>query len=299
MSWGKVKSKVYVFNTDYSSVQRNMEKLLKHLRLPAKADKIAIKINLCDFRQRETGAVSDPLVVDALLSNLRKIYPSSEVFLVENDASSTIADVLFSYVGFTEIVDKYKVKCVNLAHEKWISRKVDGYYFKEIEIPKILDDADLLITHPKLKTNSLTKITCGLKNMFGCIRTKRKHIYHRNIDEVIIDINLALKPDCSIVDAILCHEGIWGPAYGVPKNVGFLIGGNDIVAVDAFCSKIAGFNPFFIGHIRKASRKGLGRMSFEVNGDLDTINRKNYKFDFSRTLYYTFKILRKFGVVYI
>jgi len=291
-----MRSHVYVLKTDFSSVHRNMMELLGFLQLPTKADKIAIKINLCDFRLRETGAVSDPLVVDALLGCLRKIYPSSEIFIVENDASGTLADVLFSYVGFTEIVDKYKVKCINLAHEQWVPKKIDGYYFKEIEIPKILDDADLLITHPKLKTSSLTKITCSLKNMFGCIRTKRKDIYHKNIDEVIVDINLALRPDYSIVDAILCHEGIWGPAYGFPKKVGLLIGGNDIVAVDAFCSKIAGFNPFFIGHIRKASRKGLGKMSFEVHGDIYDIDRKNYRFDFNRLLYYTLKVLRKVGI---
>ncbi|MHA1705899.1 MAG: DUF362 domain-containing protein [Promethearchaeota archaeon] len=292
-------SKVYVVKTDFTTIVKKMLELLRFISLPNRADKIAIKINLCDYRLRETGAVSDPIVVDALLNSLRVIYPSSDIIIVENDASSTLADDLFLYVGIAEIANKHGVKCINLAHEKWITKKIDGYYFKKIKIPKILDEVDLLITHPKLKTSSLTKITCGLKNMFGCIRTKRKHIYHKNIDEVIVDINLALKPDCSIVDAILCHEGTWGPAYGFPKKVGFLIGGNDIVAVDAFCSKIAGFNPFFIGHIRKASRKGLGRMSFEVSGDLDIINRKNYKFDFSRTLYYTFKILRKIGVVSI
>jgi len=124
-----MRSHVYVLKTDFSSVHRNMMELLGFLQLPTKADKIAIKINLCDFRLRETGAVSDPLVVDALLGCLRKIYPSSEIFIVENDASGTLADVLFSYVGFTEIVDKYKVKCINLAHEQWVPKKIDGYYF--------------------------------------------------------------------------------------------------------------------------------------------------------------------------
>ena len=291
-----MKSEVYVLKTDFGSVRRNMGELVKRLQLPTKADRIAIKINLCDFRRRETGAVSDPLVVDALLCCLREIYPSSEIVLVENDASVALADVLFSYVGFTEIAKKYNAKCVNLAHEEWISKRIDGYYFREIEVPRVLNDADLLITHPKLKTISLTKITCGLKNMFGCIRIKEKHKYHKYVDECIVDINLALRPACSVVDAILCHEGIWGPAYGVPKRVGILIGGNDVVAVDAFCSKLAGFHPLFIGHVRKASSKGLGSMSFVVRGDLDETDLKNYKFDFSRWPYYTFKILRKIGI---
>lgn len=291
-----MRSQVYVVRTNFERVQSDFEKLLGYLKLPTEVKKIAIKINLCDFRKRETGAVSDPIVVDALLGCLRRIFPLSEIFLVENDASSTLVDVLFPYVGFTGIASKHNAKCVNLAHEEWVSKKIDGYYFKEIEIPKILDETNLLITHPKLKTNSLTKITCGLKNMFGCIRTKRKHVYHKNIEEVIVDTNLALRPDYSIVDAILCHEGIWGPAYGVPKRVGLLIGGDDVVAVDALCSKIAGFNPFFVGHIRKASRKGLGSMSFEVNGDSNDTDRKNYRFDFNRPLYYALKTLRKFGI---
>ncbi len=271
----------------------DMKRLFDYLRLPSEPEKIAIKLNMCDFRLRETGAVSDFIVVEALLKVLREICPDTEIFLVENDATSTLADILFSYLNISNIAKLYQAEIINLAHEKWIEKEIDGYHFKRIWIPILLEECDLIITHPKLKTISLTKITCGLKNMYGCFKGKNKAKFHEILDEAIVDINLALKPDLSIVDANICQEGITGPAYGIPKKVGLFIGGRDVVAVDAFCAELIGFNPYFVGHIRKAASTGLGEMKYELKGDLAHSELQKYKFEFNMHLYYLLKLLRK------
>jgi uncharacterized protein (DUF362 family) len=272
-----------------------VDTLLKKLDLPQKTETIAVKMNLCDYRQPETGAVSDPQVLDSLLRGLRNKYPTSRISLVENDATSVSADRMFTYLGIDKISKKYSAEVVNLAHEKWTTKQIDGYVTKSIEIPEILGDCDLLITHPKLKTHSLTKITCGLKNMFGCYHRKQKVKFHKFLDEAIVDINLAIKPNVSIVDANICMEGIGGPCFGFPRKLGLMVAGKDVVAVDAFCARLIGFRPWFVGHIRKAASKGIGQLNYALSDDFSIGNEKLYKFEFDRSLYYLTKIVRKSG----
>lgn len=270
-----------------------MQMVLGKLDLPRKVEHIVIKPNLCEYRRPETGAVSDPKMLASLLGALRKSYPKSIISIIENDATSVNADLIFKYLKLNELKENYSAEIVNIAHHKWLKKQIDGYIMKTIEVPAILENCDLLITHPKLKTHSMTKITCGLKNMFGCYHLKRKVQLHRYLDEAIVDINLALKPQVSIVDANICMEGLEGPCFGIPRRIGMVIGGRDTVAVDAFCAKLIGFRPWFVGHIRKSSQKKLGQLRYELSDGSHVANRDLYHFDFDRKLYYLLKLSRR------
>jgi uncharacterized protein (DUF362 family) len=284
-----------VFVERITNTDSTVESILNKLNLPTKIEKIAIKLNLCDYRAPETGAVSDPQIIDSLLKAFRKSHPSATISLFENDATSVNADRMFRYLGLDKISKKYSAEVLNLAHERWIEKEVNGYVMKTIEVPAFLEDYDLLVTHPKLKTHSSCKITCGLKNMFGCYKAKRKTRFHKYLDEAIVDINLALKPHVSIVDANICMDGIGGPCYGVPRKLGLIIGGKDVVAVDAFCASLIGFRPWFVGHIRKAAAKNLGQMHYEVSDCSQINDKKACRFEFDRGLYYLLKLMRRGG----
>ena len=67
---------------------------------------------------------------------------------------------------------------------------------------------------PKLKTNLASSITCCLKNQFGCLTEVRKIKYHKHLDDIIVDANIAMKPDFCIVDAIVAMGGALGPGSG-------------------------------------------------------------------------------------
>ena len=186
---------------------------------------------------------------------------------------------------------QHRCELHNISASEWVKMSIEGLRFKLVHVPKILTECDLYITHPKLKTHSLTKISCGLKNQFGCLRPKNKTPFHKKIDETIVDANIARKPDFSIVDANICMEGIGGPIHGTPKRVGLFIGGNDIVAVDSLCAKVAGFRPFFVGHIRKAARCGLGRMNFDLSSK-SAYSLPKGQLKFERAQYYALKLMR-------
>jgi uncharacterized protein (DUF362 family) len=283
---------VYLVKVSENEIHDALARLLAKLRLPEHADKIGIKINLCDYRRRETGVTTDPLVLEPLLELLRKIYPNAYIYLFEHDATGTLADNLFEWLGLDKVAQKYNVDFLNLAHEDWISACIDGYCFKEIEMPRILSES-LIINHPKLKTHGRTKMTCALKNIFACYKIKEKIKYHSFLDKAIADINIPIKSDFIIVDGLLCVEGNRGPTQGLPKKVGVFIGGEDIVSVDSFCARLMGFNPNFIKHIKLASAKGIGSMKYQIESELSKREMRQISFKFNHGKFYLMQLLRK------
>lgn len=286
---------VYVTKIENENYYRGISDLFDSMNVEKNDDieKICIKINLCDYRLPSSGATTDPLILDALLEVLQEKFVAAKIYILENDASGTNVDNLFYLLKINEIADKYSCEIKNLAKEKWITKKINGLYFDEIEIPKIIEECDLLINHPKLKTHGLTKVTVGLKNIFGCIHDKYKVKYHNKIDEVIVDINKAIKCDYCIVDGNICLEGIEGPSYGFPKKCGLVIGGNNVVSVDSFCARLMGFNPWFVPHIRKAHFNSLGSVHYNLHTtNFDNFSYKDYKFRFNIWQYYMLRLLR-------
>jgi len=267
-------------------------RLVSKLRIPESPKPIGIKVNLCDYRKRETGVTTDPMVLDPLLSILRALFPSRRIYMFENDATGMLADNIFTWLGLDKIAAKYDIDFVNLAHETWETIGVNGYKFKEIEVPRRLLNSTI-INHPKLKTHGRTKMTCSLKNMYGCYRIKDKVRYHTFLDKAIADINIPIKTDYIIVDAFLCVEGNRGPTQGYPKRVGAFIGGTDVVAVDAFCAKFMGFNPKSIKHILLAANRGVGSMDYKADSELSPKECKDLRFQFNLSKYWLMQLLRK------
>ena len=79
------------------------------------------------------------------------------------------------------------------------------------------------------------------------------------MDKVISDICSVLTPDFTLIDGFIAMEGN-GPVGGIPVNMGLLVSGFDPVAVDATTSRVMGFNPHEILHIKKCHERGLGEI---------------------------------------
>jgi uncharacterized protein (DUF362 family) len=118
----------------------------------------------------------------------------------------------------------------------------------------------------KLKTHMLTTISCALKNIYGCLPYPCKIAFHRFLGDAIVDANIAMRPRFSIVDGSVAHIGTQGPAYGIPVRADAMVAGPDIVSVDATCSRLLGFKPLLVGHVRKAHSSGIGSMRSEILG---------------------------------
>jgi uncharacterized protein (DUF362 family) len=237
-------------------------------------DKVLIKVNFITVETWDTGATTDPIVVEAIIKKLKN--PNVQIFVVESDATMTSADKAFEVTGMKEMCERNGVQCLNLRHLKDIV-KIDipnGETLKSIKVPRIVTES-AIISAAKLKTHMSTTVTLGMKNMFGLLPDKLKSKYHaKGINKVIVDINTVLKPALTVIDGFVGMEGR-GPVGGNPIKMDLIIGGKDVVATDATASRVMGFEPMEIAHIRKAYEKGLGNVEdIEVLGSkLDDVRR--------------------------
>ncbi len=236
-------------------------------------DRVLIKVNFITTKDWSTGATTDPVMVEALVNRLRDM--GKEVIIVESDAQTTNADKAWVASGMDEMGKRLDVPFVNMRH---VDEKVElevkgGRVLKKIKVAKIATES-ALVSAAKLKTHMSTNVTLGMKNMFGMLTTKFKGKYHlRGMDKVVHDIAVTLPPQLTVIDGFVAMEGR-GPVHGKPVQMDTIIASTDVVGADATASRIMGFNPERIDHIRWADESGLGTMNPEVVGDsIESVKR--------------------------
>ena len=230
--------------------------------------RVLIKVNFITTKTWDSGATTDPIVVEAIIQRLKKL--PLEIYVVESDATITNADKAFEITGMKEMCKKNDVQFLNLRHQKdkVKIRIPDGECLKTINVPRIVMES-AIISAAKMKTHMATKVTLGMKNMFGLLPDKLKFKYHaKGISKVIVDINTVLKPNITVIDGFVAMEGK-GPTDGTPVKMDLIIAGKDPVATDATGARIMGIDPHEISHIRTASQKGLGNIdNIEIQGSM-------------------------------
>ncbi len=246
---------------DYASFRAGLLRAVEALGgLDVSADRVVIKVNLCDARPPETGAITHPVSLDALLWLLREhLCFEGDIYVVEGDSGSVLADQYARWFGLMPVIERWGARWLNITRARTRLVRLNGGFFRALKLPEELIGS-FFISLAKLKTNVITKFTGVLKNQFGCLPMIYKARFHPWIDQVIADINQALRPRLGIVDGVIAHVGAKGPAFGVPVRAGLLVVGTDPVAVDATCARILGFRPSSIGHLRECARRGLGEL---------------------------------------
>lgn len=237
--------------------------------------KILIKVNFISTKTWETGATTDPILVEALIQYFQSF--NERIYVVESDATITRAEEAAKATGMLELCEVYGIKFLNLTkYPEQIKIKVPNpEVLPEITFPTIALESHI-ISAAKMKTHSDTQVTLGLKNMFGILPDTPKSKYHNlGIDEVIVDINSVCKPSLTIIDGFVAMEGS-GPVSGQPIEMGLVIAGKDVVSTDTITSKVMGFDPYEIYHIKRVAEKGLGEMvNIKVLGeDLNKVTKK-------------------------
>jgi uncharacterized protein (DUF362 family)/Pyruvate/2-oxoacid:ferredoxin oxidoreductase delta subunit len=132
-----------------------------------------------------------------------------------------------------------------------------------LAVPEWYRDVEVVISLPKLKTHSLTTLTCGLKNVYGIVSGPAKSRFHvkypspLSMSAFLVRVFGAIKPQLTIADAVVAMEGN-GPAHGRPLPVGVLLGSRDAVALDATACAALRIRPSAVPMIRLAASGGLG-----------------------------------------
>jgi uncharacterized protein (DUF362 family) len=133
---------------------------------------------------------------------------------------------------------------------------------KEQKFSKFLLNTDVLLNIPVMKGDPKTgMVSIGMKNLFGLIPDKMKSHFHRDLDDVLVELLKIFKPSLTIVDATTSWIGMYPNQK--PVNLGLIVAGRDIVAVDTVCCRIMGINPARVRHLVLAAKAKKGTMDLE------------------------------------
>lgn len=232
---------------------------LKDLDLPDLHGKVVlIKPNMIDVIP-DKPICTAPAVIKAAYE-LADYLGAKEVIAGEGPAHNRDTEFLLSGSGHGALYKKLGLRFVDLNVDDLEKvdnpdpfSKLDHIYF-----PKTVVHADAIMSVPKLKTHHWARITCSMKNLYGCVPGRKygwpKNVLHyHGIDNCILDINRLLKPAIEVIDAVVAMEGD-GPIMGTPKDSHFVLLGTDAVAVDATCARIMGFKVENVPYLRVAGQ---------------------------------------------
>lgn len=234
--------------------------------------KVAIKVNLCDSIPKK-GVITTPELVYEVIKILK--HKECAVTVVESDGLLYSADAAYRETEMQKWVDKAGARFVNLTNdEKILITPKNTLFVKKYAMPKTLEETDVLITMPLLKTHEITLYTGALKNQFGCYPQHNRVMLHTHLDEAIVDINTILRPDIVIMDALTAIEGN-GPTRGYPVKMHLLIASNNPSSCDLVALRIIGFDVNEVGHLKLAIDLNKGGEYYLLTGEtLENVKRE-------------------------
>jgi len=251
---GSIVSLVSVKNSTSDIKRAILEALnLAEFKFPKAVRSVVIKPNLAYYWDAATGYTTDPRVVAAIIDIVReKCGEDVNIKVVEADASAMRTKYAFKVLGYEKLAEDRKVELFNLSKDV-LDEKTVKVNNRDItfRVPEVLLNTDLFINVPKLKLMRIVKLTCAMKNVFGCIGTPRKVVYHPFLNEAVVGINKILRPHLTIVDGLVA-------AGRFPVKLNLVMASADPFSVDFVASQIIGYKPSRVEFLRRSIKEKVG-----------------------------------------
>jgi uncharacterized protein (DUF362 family) len=227
-------------------------------RREIRGKRILLKPNLVETARGQAHINTHPALVVAAAEVFRRL-DAREVIVAEGQGHRRDSWLVLEESGMGSGLREANLTFVDLNHDEVVRVDNAGGHTKlaSLYLPKTLLGVDWVVSLPKTKTHHWTGVTCAMKNLFGVmpgiVYGWPKNVFHRaGINESILDINAAVRPSLAIADGIVGMEGD-GPIMGKPKEVGCLVIGRNLAAVDATCTRVMGLNPYGVKYLAAAS----------------------------------------------
>jgi uncharacterized protein (DUF362 family) len=137
-------------------------------------------------------------------------------------------------LGVPELLRKMGIGLVAFDEhpQDWVRIETGGDYLKTVTMPKSAYEATKLVYLPCLKTHNIGRFTMSLKLGMGLIHPGHRMAMHvRDLEQKVVEINLAWQPDLIIMDGRKAFVS-GGPDKGELVEPGVVMASGDMVAVD-------------------------------------------------------------------
>jgi len=251
-------------------------------------EEVFVKINAVESKPH---CYTPPDFVEALVRYLIR-EGARHVYVMDNCTQGNFTRLVFHATGITRAARKAGAQVVFLDEgpEEILSLPPSDtaagaipYDQKEIGLPRFIVEKLIrnrssvaYINVPKFKTHCMTTVTLGIKNQWGLVAQKDRIADHNHLlPRKLVDILECLRPDFTLIDAREATQHGHYPSQRLLDRIlvpyGLIIGGDDVVSVDAVGCHLMGFAWRDVEHIQLAHARGVGMADLdqiEIIGDL-------------------------------
>lgn len=268
-------AKVVVYDTDYSQVERTVEAIFQKFPFSLQDKLIFVKPNILGSYKVERGVTTHPNVVSAVVKYLKS--KGARVVVGDNSGLLNLGEIEKA-AKITGILEA-SMGCYRNIGMETSKIFLDFLPGESLTISKIIQECDLLVSLPRLKTHLVTIITGGIKNSFGFLCGAEKPKMHRrfqafrDFSRAVTEIFAIRKPDITIMDAVTAMEGD-GPNSPHLRKLDKLIASDDAVALDRVAAHMMGAQPDKVFILKYAKEKNLGETELnriQIEGDVSPI----------------------------
>ena len=212
--------------------------------------RVVIKPNLVAPMKPDDAATTHPVFLSAVVDFLRE-YGAADLLLAESPGglfTEKTRRMNYKNCGILQAAEScglplnYDTEAVRVNYK-------NGVACRAFHVLKPIVEADVIVNLCRLKSHSLTRLSCAVKNFFGVIPGVEKFEMHSAyptlpvFSEMLVDL-CAMLCECheilAVCDGITAMEGN-GPTGGVPRELGAILMSTDPFSLDAAAEEIVGF----------------------------------------------------------
>lgn len=240
--------------TDYDAdkIKDILREHFNHLGIDSetfKGKRVAIKPNLVAAKSPENAVTTHPAVIEAVYLLLREMG-AHDIILAESPGgpySAIALSHIYKVTEITNVADRTGMQ-INRDYSYTKINFAEGKKLKSFDVITPIAECDVIVNICKLKTHSLTGLSCAVKNLFGVIPGTLKFEMHSaystipDFSQMLVDLNLTLARDkeiISICDGILSMEGN-GPTHGTPVKTDIVLSSRSTFALDVAAESLIG-----------------------------------------------------------
>jgi len=258
---------------DYDQVLRGLRRSIDLIggiqTFVKKGGRVLLKPNLLYGKSPEKAVTTHPSILRGVIEIVREA--GGIPFIGDSPSVGSLIRTA-EKAGIRAVADEMKCSLVEF-NRPVLPPKRGGKIFKQLEIDQTVLEAEVIINLPKLKTHSLTLLTLGVKNLFGCIPGPRKALWHLKAGEdrktfakILVDVYQIIQPSLTILDGIVGMDGS-GPNSGRPVPLGLILASGDSLSLDQIVCDLLGIARKSLLTNRVAFEQGMGKDGIDVLGE--------------------------------
>jgi len=247
---------VFISNP-YDRLEKSLDHIFENFQgLIDPAKGFFLKPNIVFPARPNSGEITPPKLVKAVVAAIRKRYPGNSILLGEGTAAGTVPEENFRESGYREMVSRIGVPLLDLDGAERIDT---SWKYGTLSIPTVVYENNY-INLPILKLSAAAVISGAMKNQKGLLTPSMKKHFHRlGLHDPIAELTRVIRPHLTILDGSNFFR----------RNL--LVAGGNVCDIDRVAASLLQIEE--PEYLRLASRMGLRSTVLDISGYTEIMSK--------------------------